>query len=410
VKGAVLAVGTELLLGDVINSNAAWLGRQLAAAGIDVIASAAVGDDHERLVSAIESQLAEAEVLVLCGGLGPTVDDLTREAIAQACDRPLQRRVELEEQLRAKFVAYGIQMPEAVLRQADVPRGAEVLENPAGTAPGLWLETDGQLLIALPGPPQELRAVSGPVWPRLRALSGTTVTTRQVLVCGIGESQVAEMLEAEIALPAGVSRSYLASGSIVRVRFTTAGDASALEPLVAAADRVLGDNVWGHDGQTLDGVVHDLLLARGQTVAVAESLTGGLLGAALTARPGSSASYRGGVVVYATDLKRSLAGVAPEVLEQHGVVSEQTALALATGARERLGADWGLAVTGVAGPDEQEGQLVGTVFVGVAGPDGGRVKRLRVPGDRERVRSITVTQAMDQLRRHLLAVPVAGSG
>jgi nicotinamide-nucleotide amidase len=217
-------------------------------------------------------------------------------------------------------------------------------------------------------------------------------------------------VQAVIALPAGVSLSYLAGGSIVRLRFTTTGDPSILEPLVASADEVLGDHVWGHDQDTLDSVVHQLLAARGQTVAVAESLTGGLLGAALTARPGSSSTYRGGVVVYASDLKQSLADVPAATLREHGAVSEQTAAALARGARARLGADWGLAVTGVAGPDEQEGKPVGTVFVGVAGPTGEHVRQLRVPGDRERVRAITVTHALDQLRRHLLQVPVGASG
>ncbi|MCU1587813.1 MAG: competence/damage-inducible protein CinA, partial [Frankiales bacterium] len=320
----MLAVGTELLLGDVINSNAAWLGQQLAAAGVEVLASAAVGDDHSRLVTAIRDHLREADVLILCGGLGPTVDDLTREAIADACLRPLERHPEIEDQLRAKFATYGIDMPQMVLQQADVPRGAEVLENPAGTAPGLWLAVEGTVVIALPGPPHELRAVAEPVWPRLAQLSGTIVTTRQVLVAGLGETAVAERVQAAIALPAGVSLSYLAGGSIVRLRFTTTGDPTVLEPLAAATDEVLGDNVWGHDQDTLDAVVHQLLAARGQTVAVAESLTGGLLGAALTARPGSSSTYRGGVVVYATDLKQSLAGVPAELLAEHGAVSAPT--------------------------------------------------------------------------------------
>ncbi|MCW2543396.1 MAG: CinA-like protein [Frankiales bacterium] len=405
-KGAVLAVGTELLLGDVINSNAAWLGQQLAAAGIEVVSSAAIADDHSRLVEAIRGQLREVDVLVLCGGLGPTVDDLTREAVAVACQAPLERQPWIEDQLRAKFAAYGIDMPQMVLQQADVPAGAEVLDNPVGTAPGLWLEAAGKLVLALPGPPHELRGVAEPVWARLAKRSGTVVTTRQVLVAGLGETAVAERVQAVITVPQGVSLSYLAGGSIVRLRFTTTGDPAVLEPLVAAADEVLGDNVWGHDRDTLDGVVHALLAARGQTVAVAESLTGGLLGGALTARPGSSSTYRGGVVVYATDLKQSLVGVPAEVLQEHGAVSEQTALAMARGVRERLGADWGIGVTGVAGPEEQEGKPVGTVYVGVAGPSGEGVKALRAPGDRERVRTITVTQALDQLRRHLLGSAV----
>jgi nicotinamide-nucleotide amidase len=400
-KGAVLAVGTELLLGDVVNSNAAWLGSRLAAAGVEVVASAAIGDDVERLVAAIRHHLVEADVLVLSGGLGPTADDLTREAVALACQAPLERRPALETGLRAKFAAYGMTMPDAVLQQADVPFGAEVLDNPVGTAPGLWLADGDNVVIALPGPPHELQATSSTVWPRLAELSGTVVTTRQVLVAGMGEPTVAARVEAAMTLPTGVALSYLAGSGAVRVRFTTSGPRAVLDPLVAAVDEVLGDHVWGHDDDTLDGVVHDLLGRAGQTVAVAESLTGGLLGAALSRRSGSSATFRGSVVVYATDLKETLAGVPGPLLEGQGVISAETAAALAAGARDRLGADWGLGVTGVAGPTEQEGHPVGTVYVAVAGPSGGQVRSLRLPGDRDRVRSLTVTMALDLLRRHL---------
>ena len=400
-KGAVLAVGTELLLGDVVNSNAAWLGKRLAASGIDVVASAAIGDDIGRLVQAIDHHLREADVLVLCGGLGPTIDDLTREAVALACNAPLERQAALETELRAKFAAYGVDMPDAVLQQADVPAGGEVLANPVGTAPGLWLRYGDKLVLAFPGPPHELRAVAEVVWPRLAALSGSVVTTRQVLVAGLGETAVAERVQAVVTLPPGVSLSYLAGGAVVRVRFTTAGPPEVLEPLVEAADGVLGEHAWGHDEETLDGVVHALLEAAGETVAVAESLTGGLLGAALSQRPGSSTTFRGAVVVYATDLKQTLAGVAQDVLDAEGVVSAATAEALAAGVRTRLRADWGIGVTGVAGPTEQEGVAVGTVFVAVAGPAGGQVRALRLPGDRDRVRLLTVTSALDLLRRHL---------
>ena len=397
----MLAVGTELLLGDVVNSNAAWLGKQLAAAGVEVVASAAVGDDVQRMVDAIGHHLREADVVVLCGGLGPTVDDLTRDAVAAACEVPLERQPALEDQLRAKFAAYGVAMPDAVLQQADVPRGGEVLDNPVGTAPGLWLAYGDKLVIALPGPPHELRAVADPVWPRLAALSGTVVTTRQVLVAGLGETAVAERVQDVVTLPEGVSLSYLAGGAVVRVRFTTSGNPEVLEPLVSAADAVLGDHVWGHDEQTLEAVVQDLLERAGQTVAVAESLTGGLLGAALSKWPGSSATFRGGLVVYASDLKQTLAGVPQEVLDGEGAVSASTAWALAAGARERLGADWGVGVTGVAGPSEQEDKPVGTVFVAVVGPAGDQVRALRLPGDRDRVRLLAVTTALDLLRRHL---------
>jgi nicotinamide-nucleotide amidase len=400
VRAAVVAVGTELLLGDVVNSDAAWLGRQLAAVGVEVVTSVAVPDDVDRVVAAVREGSAACEVVVVCGGLGPTRDDLTRDAVAVACDAPLARDPQLEQELREKLSPYLREIPPDVFRQADVPRGARVLPNPAGTAPGLWLEHSGGVVVALPGPPHELAATAAPVWSWLAERSGGVLVTRQVHVAGLGESTVAQRVDAAVTVPDGVAISYLAGGALVRVRFT-ARDAALLQPLVDRVDALLGDHVVGHDDDTLDGVVHGLLAAAGQTVAVAESLTGGLLAAELTRRPGASDTFRGGLVVYATDLKDSLAGVPGALLASEGAVSEGTAAALAAGARDRLGADWGLGVTGVAGPDEQEGRPVGTVFVAVAGPDGGAVRALQVPGDRDRIRALTVTHALDLLRRHL---------
>jgi nicotinamide-nucleotide amidase len=400
-RAAVLAVGTELLLGDVVNSNAAWLGGRLAASGCQVVTSEALPDDLERLVPAIRAALADADVVVLCGGLGPTLDDLTREALAAALDAPLVRDAAVEDHLRQLLEPRFPDLPAEVFRQADVPTGAEALPNPAGTAPGLWLERDGRVVVALPGPPHELQAVSSAVWPRLAHRSGTAVVTRQVLVAGVPESLVAQRVEAAVTVPDGVRLSYLAGAGVVRVRFT-GQDPALLDPLVAAADEVLGAAVLGHDDDTLPRVVHRLLLERGQTVGVAESLTGGQLSAALTEQSGASATFRGGLVVYATELKEQLAAVPDHVLAAHGPVAAETATALAAGARDRLGADWGLGVTGVAGPTEQDGVPVGTVFVAVAGPEGGEVRTLELPGSRDRVRLLTVTYALDLLRRHLL--------
>jgi nicotinamide-nucleotide amidase len=400
VRGVVVAVGSELLLGDVVNSNAATIGKELAAAGVEVVASSAVPDVLDRVVDAIREGLDQADVVVLCGGLGPTVDDLTRDAVAVACEAPLVRDPELEAYLRQLLSSYLKDLPEEVFRQADVPTGAEVLPNDAGTAPGLWLERDGKVVVALPGPPRELRAVGPPVWHRLAERSGRRLTTRTVLVAGVGESVVAERVQARLELPEGVALSYLAGGALVRVRFTGT-DPAQLEPLVALVVDVMGDHVVSREGLSLDAVVHDALTVRGETVAVAESLTGGALATALSERAGASTTFRGGVVVYATDLKESLAGVPGPLLDAHGAVSEATAAALAAGARDRLGADWGLATTGVAGPSEQDGQPVGTVFVAVAGPEGGEVRRLQLPGDRAQVRALSVTYALDLLRRHL---------
>ena len=404
---AILAVGDELLLGDLVNTNAAWLGERLAASGVQVVASAMVGDDIARLARALRSGLRDADVVVLTGGLGPTSDDVTRDAVALVCAAPLVRSAALEQQLRDRFASYGYAMPAQVLVQADVPGGARVLDNPLGTAPGLVLTVGDKLVVAVPGPPHEMRATVGPVLAELAARSGTVVVTRTLHCAGTGESDVAQRVESAVQVPAGVALAYLAGSGIVRVRFTGT-TAAQLDPLVEAAAAALGQDVFGRDDATLPGVVSGLLRQAGATVGTAESLTGGLLASALVDLPGSSEVFRGGLLVYATDLKASLAGVDPEVLTEHGPVSPQTALALARGARDRTGASYGLGTTGVAGPLEQDGHPAGTVHVAVAGPDGEQVRTSRLPGDRQRVRLLAVALTLDLLRRRLLGGPGEG--
>jgi nicotinamide-nucleotide amidase len=377
VRSAVVAVGDELLLGDVVNGNAAWLGAVLAGLGMPVVHSSAVGDDTARIATALRRAMQDADVVVTSGGLGPTVDDVTRDALAAVAGVPLDRDPALEQQLRDRFAAYGFtDLPAQVMRQADVPRGATVLDNPAGSAPGLTLEVSGRLLLALPGPPHELAAtLSADVRADLARRSGAVSLTRTLHCAGVGESQVAERVDAALDLPPGVDLAYLAGSGIVRVRLTTTAStraqaAAVLDPHLEQAAAVLGDDVFGRDDDTLAGVVVTRLRERRETVAVAESLTAGLAGAALTEVPGSSAAFRGGVQVYATDLKERLAGVPRDVLERHGAVSAETAAAMAEGVRSSLGADWGLALTGVAGPEPQQEHPPGTVHVAVAGPGG----------------------------------------
>lgn len=366
-----------------------------------------VGDDVERIAAAVRRALEDAEVVLVTGGLGPTSDDVTREAVAAVAGVPLERRPELEQRLRELFAAFGYDMPEAVLQQADVPRGAQPLDNPVGSAPGLRVPVGDRLVFVLPGPPHEMAAVAeGGVLAEVARLSGTVALTRTLHCAGAGESSVADVVERALTVPDGVDLAYLSGGGAVRVRLTTVAPdeeraRAVLDPLVARLEQALGDTVFGRDGDSLPAVVLRRLVAAGATVAVAESLTGGLLGAALSELPGSSAAFRGGLQVYATDLKAALAGVPQEVLDAHGAVSEQTAAALAAGARTRLGATYGLGVTGVAGPDEQEGKPVGTVHLAVSGPDGEQVRSLRLPGDRQRVRLLAVTTALDLLRRQL---------
>ena len=406
-RSAVVAVGDELLLGDIVNGNAAWLGERLAAVGAPVVHSSMVGDDVERIASAVRQGLEQAEVVLITGGLGPTSDDLTRDAVAAVAGVPLERWPDLEQGLRERFAAYRYDMPETVLRQADVPRGARPLDNPVGTAPGLRIEVGGRLVFALPGPPHELAAVAtGSVLAEVGDRSGAVGLTRTLHCAGRGESSVAEVVERTITAPPGVDLAYLAGGAVVRVRLTTVAPTRAeadrvLAPLVAQLAEALGDTVFGRDDDTLPGVVLRRLRAADATVAVAESLTGGLVGAALSELPGSSEVFRGGLQVYATDLKASLAGVPEPVLREHGAVSAPTAEALAAGVRERLRATYGVGVTGVAGPSEQEGKPAGTVHLAVAGPDGARAVTVRLPGDRQRVRLLAVTSALDLLRRSL---------
>ena len=405
-RSAVVAVGDELLLGDIVNSNAAWLGAQLAALGLPVVHSSMVGDTVEQIVRAVRRGLEDADVVVVTGGLGPTSDDLTREAVAAVAGAALVRQPALEDGLRTKFAAYGMDLPEVVLQQADVPEGAVALDNPVGTAPGLRLEVDGRLLLVMPGPPHELAAVFAGVRAELAARSGAVGLTRTLHCAGLGESAVAEVVERTITVPDGVDLAYLAGGAVVRVRLTTVAPTTAaadslLAPLVERLAAALGDAVFARDDDSMARVVVRLLAARGHTVAVAESLTSGLVGAALTEVAGSSAVFRGGVQVYATDLKASLAGVPQAVLDEHGAVSAVTAEALAAGVRTRLSATYGLALTGVAGPDPQEGHPPGTVHVAVAGPGGTVSRSLRLPGDRARVRLLAVTAGLDLLRRQL---------
>jgi nicotinamide-nucleotide amidase len=399
---AVVAVGDELLLGDTVNTNASWLGGRLAAAGVQVVSSSMVGDDLARMQVALRRALDDAEVVVVTGGLGPTSDDITREAVAAVAGVELVRDPGLVQELKDRFAAYGYAMPEQVLQQADVPVGGQPLHNPVGSAPGLRIEVGDRVVFALPGPPHELQAVGAVMLEELRHRSGQTIRTRTVHTAGIGEPAVAEQVEAAITVPAGVSLAYLAGGGTVRVRFTGVDD-ETLRALADQAAELLGDHVWGRDDDRLDEVVHRELAARGATVGVAESLTGGLIGAELSRMAGSSDTFRGSVVVYATDLKETLAGVPGPLLESLGAVSAETAGALAAGARARLGATYGIGATGVAGPTEQEGHPVGTVHLAVSGPSGSAVRSLRVPGDRERVRRLTVTAALELLRKHLLS-------
>lgn len=411
----ILAVGNELLLGDIVNGNAAWLGERLAEAGVDVTRSVVVTDDVAVIASAVRESLGRAAALIITGGLGPTQDDLTREGLAAAAGVELARDEGLEQALRDRFTQARRDVPEMNYRQADVPQGATAIPNTRGSAPGLRMAVAGGIAYALPGVPHEMQAMfTDHVLPDLLSRAGrpAVIVSRVVRTAGMWESAVAEALSDQVERLTREGRirvAFLASGGQTRVKLTVAAATreeglAILAPEVEHAVEALHPAVYGYDNESLESAVAGLLRTSGETVAVAESLTGGMLGGRLSDAGGASDVYLGGITAYATALKASLLGVEREVLVAEGAVSDTTAKQMAVGARERLGATYGLALTGVAGPSEQEGKPVGRVHVGLAYEGGSLARELRLPGDRTLIRTYACVSALDLLRRHLVGV------
>jgi nicotinamide-nucleotide amidase len=417
VQCEIVGVGTELLLGQIINSNAAWIGQRLAEVGWDCLRHTVVGDNEQRIAAGLREALDRADAVIVTGGLGPTQDDVTREAIAAVAGVALRRDPAIERWLEERFASLGMgRMARMNLRQADVPEGARTIDNPRGSAPGLMIEVDGKPLYAVPGVPREMHGMlERVVLPDLaaRAGEGRAIVSRTLRTAGVGESKLAEQLtplwEATGAGGDGVTMAYLASPGEVRVRLTSVGPTreaalAQIAPVEQAIRAELGPVVYGFDDETLEQVVARLLGERGQSLATAESLTGGLVGGRVTTVPGASASYRGGVVAYATAAKAAVLGVDQKLLDEHGPVSEPIAAAMAEGARRAFEADVGLATTGVAGPTEQGGRPVGELCLAVADPAGTVTTSMRAPGDRSQVRAWATTLALDLLRRRLEGV------
>jgi nicotinamide-nucleotide amidase len=413
VRAEVVAVGTELLLGQVANTNARWISERLAEAGVDVHHHQVVGDNVGRIVGALRTSLDRSDVVVVTGGLGPTGDDVTREAIAEVLGVGLVRRPELERMIREKFSAFGRPMPQTNLKQADVPDGARYLPPERGTAPGLACRTtDGKLLFATAGVPAEMREMMDVfVLPELADRAGAVVRSRVIRCVGMGESAVAERLNDLFASLRNPTVAYLAGIGQVKVRLTAKSSTmdeaeELLEPVAEEIARRLGDVVFSTRDEELEAVVGRRLQDAGRTLGCAESLTGGSLTAALTAVPGASAYVRGSVVAYAAEVKIQTLGVSPDTVAREGIVSEACAREMAAGARRVLGADLGLAVTGAAGPQSHGGMPVGTVWVALDEGDHTHAFGARLPGDRETVRRRTELAALDLARRWLSRLPL----
>lgn len=405
----VVAVGTELLLGQIVDSNSAWMGEQLALAGIDCHFQSKVGDNLERIVECIKLGLLRSDAVILCGGLGPTQDDITREAIADVMGVTMRRDQPMAEHIRGLFESRGRHMAENNLRQADFPEGSQFIAQMPGTAPGLICPLDDKVMYAVPGVPHEMRAMlEGTILPDLKRRAGVeaVIKSRVLRTWGQSESGLAEMLAAridELDVRGNPTLAFQASGiEGLKVRITAkAPDDEAAQGLLDEEEQrvrhILGDLVFGIDAQNMEAAVLSMLRERGLSLAVAESLTGGLLGARLTSVAGASDTFRGGVVAYASDVKFDVLGVT-----RGPVVCESAATEMALGARTVTGADVGLATTGVAGPDAQEGHAPGTVFVGMALGERSEAVQLKLPGDRDRVRQYAVISVLNMLRLALL--------
>jgi nicotinamide-nucleotide amidase len=416
VRIEIVAVGTELLLGQIADTNSAWLGEHLAANGVASHFHQAVGDNHDRIALALRTALARSDGVIMCGGLGPTQDDITRDAIAEVMGVDLVRNQGIADLIAGFFEARGRAMTANNARQADVPQGATVIPQVVGTAPGLICPLGNKVIYAVPGVPYEMTEMfERAILPDLRARMAEAgeegvIASRVLRTWGASESGLAEALQDRIdALdaPGDVTLAFLASGiEGIKVRITA--KARTLEDVTAlldkeevevrrAIDERLGDIVFGVDDESMEVAVAERLIARGLSFGVAESLTGGLIASRLVNVPGASAWFRGGVVAYDAQVKFDLLGV-----PAGPVVTESAAAAMAEGAARVTGADVGLGITGVAGPEEQEGVAPGTVFVGLSLPgEPAQTRELRVPGDRVRVRQYGAISALDLLRRAL---------
>ncbi len=407
-KAEILAVGTEILLGDIVNSDAAEVSRALSSLGIDVCWHSVVGDNPARLREAVEIARTRADILITTGGLGPTYDDLTKETLAACFGLPLVFHPEEAEKIKAYFASIGKEMTENTLRQAWLPEGCTPFFNHNGTAPGCGFTAMGIRVAMLPGPPRELKKmIETGLIPWLEQFGEGVLLSHDIRIFGMGESAVEALLHDRMeALTNPTLAPYAGTGEVrlrVSAKASAEEEAEALAaPVIREVREVLGDLVYAVDEPSLEAVCLRLLTEKGLTFAAAESCTGGLIAKRITDLPGASAVFLGGVVSYTNTVKARLLGVPSRILEEYGAVSRETALAMAAGVRERTGADLAVSVTGICGPASDERNTpVGTGFVGFAAPDRLVCRPIQMGSDRERGRVVAASHAFDLLRRWL---------
>ncbi len=406
-KAEIISIGTELLLGEIVDTNSAYIAARLPGLGIDVYYQHTVGDNLNRIVETIGRAWENNDLVITTGGLGPTEDDLTREAVAMVLGEETSVDPELEAWVRSIFARRPGAMPERNVKQAWLIPSARAIPNPRGTAPGWWVERDGKIIIDMPGPPAEMtRMWENEVAPELaRRNPGIVLVTRTLKTSGMSEGGVDEALS-PLLKSTNPSIGIYARADGIHVRFAAKAPAAEearrlIEPMEEEVRHILGPVIWGVDDDTFEKVVGEILAERGLTLATMESCTGGLLADTITNVPGSSRYFRGSIVSYATEVKE-LMGVDPAIIREYGVISDETAIAMAAAARERLRADVGVGVTGVAGPDPQDGKPVGEVHIAVdTGTGPAAVISYTMAQNREQVKRRAVTQAISLLRRTL---------
>jgi nicotinamide-nucleotide amidase len=409
-KAEIIAVGSEMLTPDKIDTNSLFLTEELNKLGIEIVRKTIVGDDRALLLEAFRDAVNRVPLTIASGGLGPTEDDLTRETVAELLSRRLVRNDAIVRAIEARFRSFGRVMPDTNIRQAMVPEGAEPLDNPRGTAPGLWLEDRDRAIALLPGPPRELKPMfREQVLPRLqRRISSVRMHHRELRVTGLGESHVDSLAGPIYTRYPEVQTTVLASPGEVQIhlRVWTADSVHAdvlFADIERGLDLALADRIFSRDSSPLEEVVAQELLKQNATIASAESCTGGLFAERLTTIAGSSAYFLGGVVCYSNEMKTAWADVPPEMIATKGAVSTEVAIALADGIRRRVGSTLGIGITGIAGPGGgSEEKPVGTVHIALASATGTRDRALRFPGDREMIRMQASQAALDMVRVHFL--------
>ena len=413
-RAEIISIGTEILMGEILDTNAQYVAQRLPAMGIDLFYMHQIGDNRPRLVELISQARRRSDIVLCTGGLGPTEDDITRDAIAESIGEEPYVVPELEAHLRAFFESRGGQMPEQNLKQATIVPSGESIPNPRGTAPGWWVEKDGAIIIAMPGPPAEMTGMwSNDVGPRLAARSdGTVLISRTLKTTGLGESTLDEALgDIRAGDDPTVGVYHKADGVHVRMASKSVDEATArarIEPVEAAIRALLGDNIWGADEDTFQEAVARLLDERGLSIAVMESCTGGLLASTITDVPGASRFFRGGLVTYTAEAKIHY-GVDADLIDAHGVVSNETASAMAAAVRKQFNADIGVGITGVAGPEPHGGQPVGAVCLGVETPDESYATGYTFAQTRAAIKARAVTSALTLIRRAALGELSTGS-